>query len=36
MDLLPEMIEALVVQPGYIKPLPKNATKKQKRKANGF
>lgn len=36
MDLLPEMREALVVQPGYIKPLPKNATKKQKRKANGF
>jgi hypothetical protein len=36
MDLLPEMREALVVQPGYIKPLPKNATKKQKRRANGF
>ena len=30
MDLLPEKHETLVLQPGHVKPLPKNATKKQK------
>lgn len=36
MDLLPEKHETLILQPGHVKPLPKNATKKQKRRAGGF